>query len=159
MNKYKGVVYHDILYKHFTKKHHSTFKFVENVEHGIHIKHWDFVSGEFIVRKNNLCGRIDAIFKHNNQQIIVDWKFTSRKIKFFKRKKVKTAFSCYTGVNSYILQLNLYRTLYDPKALMYIGNVVGSSFFLIKCPVIVDTKLTQLIKKFRMSKRVLNFSN
>lgn len=153
MNKYKGVIYHDILYRHFTKKHHLNYQFVENVERGM--KHWDFVSGELVVKKYNLCGRLDAIFKHNNQQIIVDWKFTSRKIKFNKQKKVITTFSCYTGVNSYILQLNLYRTLYDPKALMYIGNVVGKSFYLIKCPVIEDNKLLQLIKKFRLSKRVV----
>lgn len=98
-----------------------------------------------------LCGKIDAIFKHKKDYILIDWK-TSYKFKNFNLPIDEVDSINITYDNSPIFQLNFYKLLLESNNInikkMYICEIVGNKVQFTTCPEIDVKKRLEIFKYY-----------
>lgn len=109
---------------------------LRNLEKTLKTLKWKYLESERLHRRENVSGRIDAVFQCGTKKILVDWKVTQRNIICTHNNNIRERFDAFNGNYTalYILQMNLYDFLYNQKNTeIYIGNIVGTNIKMIKC--------------------------
>lgn len=107
---------------------------------------WTIVHVEKTFKRDNVCGRVDAIFKDaDGKFILIDWKYGSRPILFRYRDDLALV-RRFRGKNSFILQLNLYRWLSRLENVdMYVARINYKKIILEKCPQVSDDDIKYIV--------------